>query len=135
MATPARATLAGRAQVEEVLKDAHRHAWELEPPDLAGFLADRLGRPTVARLTGATSPNSVTKWRLSKAVPERPRLDRMREAAMVYFSLTGIGLSEVNAEQWFRGANPVLGFRMPVDVLADGDLKSVIDAVRNHVTE
>ena len=135
MATTARATLAGRAQVEDVLKDAHRHAWELEPRDLAGFLADRLGRPTVARLTRATSPNSVTKWRLGKAVPERPRVDRMREAAMVYFSLTGIGLSEVNAAQWFRGANPVLEFRMPVDVLADGDLKSVIEAVRNHVAE
>lgn len=53
---------------------------------------------------------------------------------MVFFSLTGVGLSEVNAEQWFRGANPVLGFRMPVDVLADGGVKSVIDAVRNHVT-
>jgi hypothetical protein len=130
------ATLTQRtAEVEGVLKDAYHRAWAFEPPDLAGFLADRLGRPTVARLTGATSPNSVTKWRLRKAVPERPRVDRMREAAIIYFSLTGIGLSEVNAEQWFRGANPVLGFRMPVDVLADGDLKSVIDAVRNHATE
>lgn len=129
------ALLTRRPQVDTVLKEAHRHAWDLEPPQLAAFLADRLGRPTVARLTGATSLNSVTKWRLGKAVPERARVDRMRDAAIVYYSLTGIGLSEVNAEQWFRGANPILGFRMPVDVLADGDVKSVIDAVRNHVGE
>jgi len=135
MATLSRATLTRRVEVESVVKAAHRSAWELEPPDLAAFLADRLGRPTVARLTGATSPNSVTKWRLGKAVPERARVDRMRDAAIVYYSLTGIGLSKENAEQWFRGANPILGFRMPVDVLAEGDVKSVIDAVRNHAGE
>jgi hypothetical protein len=59
----------------------------------------------------------------------------MRDVAIVYYSLTGIGLSEVNAEQWFRGANPILAFRMPLDVLAQGDLKTVIDAVRNHAGE
>ena len=123
------------APVSALLEQAHREAYRLEPPQLAAFLANFLGRPTVARLTKTANPNTVTKWRLEKAVPEASRLERMREAYQIFWTLTHLGLSDVNAEQWLRGKNPVLGFRMPVDVLADGDFEVVIKAVKHFATE
>jgi hypothetical protein len=59
----------------------------------------------------------------------------MRETFQVFKVLVGIGLSDINAEQWFRGKNPVLGFRMPADVLADGDFEKVLTAVENLASE
>jgi hypothetical protein len=123
------------APVAQLLEQTHRDAYRMDPGDLAGLLADRLGRPTVARLTGTANPNTVTKWRTRKAVPENERIDRMREAYQVFFTLVGIGLNEVNAEQWFRGKNPVLNFAMPVDVLAKGKFDEVIAAVKNFASE
>ena len=121
--------------VANLLQQTHREAYRLDPAELAGALADRLGRPTVARLTGTANPNTVTKWRTRKAIPEDERVDRMREAYQVFFTLVGIGLNEVNAEQWFRGKNPVLNLAMPVDVLAKGDFDKVIAALRNFASE
>jgi hypothetical protein len=117
------------------ITEAHRESFKLEPHELAACLADKLGRPTLARLTQTSNPNTVTKWRTKKAIPENFRVDRMREAYQIFFALTRIGLSEINAEQWFRGKNPILGLRMPVDVLAEGQFELVVEAFKGLVVE
>ena len=92
----------------------------------------RLHLPSFA---GTANPNTVTKWRIGNATPEAARVDRMLEAFQIFKVLVGLGLSETNAEQWFRGKNPVLGLKMPVDVLATGDFGKVVEAVRSLASE
>jgi hypothetical protein len=51
---------------------------------------------------------------------------------MAYYALIDFGLTATNAEQWIRGANPVLDFAMPVDALREGRYADVLSAVKNH---
>jgi uncharacterized protein (DUF2384 family) len=122
--------------ISKVLREAHESAFVgLKDYDvLARYLADKLGRPTVARLTGTPDPNTITRWAMRKNEPGEARIDRMRHAAYVFNALVGLGLSETNARQWFRGANPSLGDEMPMDVLKRDDYQRVIAAVRSYAS-
>lgn len=129
-------TVVTREPIGQVLQKAHDAAFVAMAnyTDLARHLADKLGRPTVARLTGTPDPNTVTRWAMGRNQPGDARLDRMRHAAYVFNALVGLGLSETNARQWFRGANPTLGDEMPMDAIERGEFKQVIAAVRNHAS-
>lgn len=122
--------------ISQVLQEAHEAAFVglKEYDALARYLADKLGRPTVARLTGAPDPNTVTRWAMQRNEPSEARIDRMRHAAYVFNALVGLGLSETNARQWFRGANPSLGDEMPMDVIKRDDYQRVIAAVRSYAS-
>jgi hypothetical protein len=98
-------------------------------------LAHALGRPTLARMTNTPDLKTITRWSLGRNRPSSDRLERLRHAAMAYYGLIDLGLTPTNAEQWFRGANPVLDFAMPVDVLRDGRYADVLNAVKNHASE
>jgi hypothetical protein len=108
-----------RLPIDRVLERAHDHVYKgfETHAALVKELTHALGRPTVARLTGVPDLKTVTRWSLGRNQPSDDRLELLRNAAVFYFALLELGLTPTNAEQWFRGANPALGFEMPVDVL------------------
>jgi hypothetical protein len=124
-----------RAQVAKVLEKVHDRVYHTEDAALVKDLAQALGRPTLARLTDTPDLKTITRWSLGRNRPSADRLDRLRHAAMAYYALLDFGLTPTNAEQWFRGANPVLDFAMPVDALREGRYADVLGAVRNHASE
>jgi uncharacterized protein (DUF2384 family) len=124
-----------RPQIDAVLARAHERVYRVEDSPLVKDLAHALGRPTLARLTNTPDLKTITRWSLGRNRPSADRLERIRHAAVVYYALIDIGLSATNAEQWFRGANPVLGFVMPVDALSGGRYADVLNAVKNLASE
>ncbi|MBV8498396.1 MAG: hypothetical protein JO003_03990 [Candidatus Eremiobacteraeota bacterium] len=123
------------AQITRVLEKVHNRVYHTDDAALVKELADVLGRPTLARLTNTPDLKTVTRWSLGRNRPSADRLERLRHAAMVYYALIDFGLTPTNAEQWFRGANPILDFAMPVDVLREGRYADVLSAVKNHASE
>jgi hypothetical protein len=111
--------VAARLPIDRVLERAHDHVYKgfETHAALVKELTHALGRPTVARFTGVPDLKTVTRWSLGRNQPSDDRLELLRNAAVFYFALLELGLTPTNAEQWFRGANPALGFEMPVDVL------------------
>lgn len=129
--------VAARLPIDRVLERAHDHVYkEFEShAALVKELAQALGRPTVARLTGAPDLKTITRWSLGRNQPSDDRLELLRNAAVFYFALLELGLTPTNAEQWFRGANPALGFEMPVDALHQRRYAEVATALRNHASD
>jgi hypothetical protein len=124
--------VAARTQIDKIIERVHDRVYRAEDAALVKELAHALGRPTLARLTNTPDLKTITRWSLGRNRPSSDRLDRLRHAAMVYYALIDFGLTPVNAEQWFRGANPVLDFVMPVDALREGRYADVLIAVINH---
>ncbi|MGC2407472.1 MAG: hypothetical protein WA431_13775 [Candidatus Cybelea sp.] len=86
-------------------------------------------------MTGVPDLKTITRWSLGRNEPAGDRLDVLRNAAIFYYALLELGLTPTNAEQWFRGANPALGFSMPVDVLRERRYEDVATALLNHASE
>jgi hypothetical protein len=124
-----------RLPIVKILERAHARVYEISDAALAKDLAHALGRPTLARLTDTPDLKTITRWSLGRNRPSPDRLERLRHAAIAYYALLELGLSPTNAEQWFRGANPVLDFIMPVDALREGRYADVLMAVKNHASE
>ncbi len=124
-----------RPQIAKVLEKVHDRVYRAEGAALVKELAHALGRPTLARLTSTPDLKTITRWSLGRNRPSADRLDRLRHAAMAYYALIDFGLTATNAEQWFRGANPVLDFAMPIDALREGRYADVLSAVKNHASE
>lgn len=129
--------LAARQPISAVLGRAHNFVYRefLDPASLVKALVRELGRPTIARLTGAPDLKTVSRWSLGRNPPSNERLDILRTAATFYYALLDLGLTPANAEQWFRGSNPALGFAMPVDVLRERRYEEVEAALLNHASE
>ena len=127
--------LVARIPIAKILDRVHDRVYHTDDADLIRELAQALGRPTLARLTSTPDLKTVTRWTMGRNRPSADRLDRLRHAAMAYFALLELGLTATNAEQWFRGANPVLDFVMPVDALREGRYADVLSAVKNHASE
>jgi hypothetical protein len=121
-----------RAPATRILQEAHDRVYHIDDAALVKELAHALGRPTLARITNTPDLKTITRWSLGRNRPSADRLDRLRHAAMAYYALIHSGFSPTNAEQWFRGANPVLDFTMPVDALCDGRYADVLSAVESH---
>jgi len=128
-------SVAARLPIDRVLERAHDHVYKQfqSHAALVKELARALGRPTVARLTGAPDLKTITRWSLGRNQPSDDRLELLRNAAVFYFALLELGLTPTNAEQWFRGANP--GFEMPVDALHQRRYAEVATALRNHASD
>ena len=129
--------LAARQPVSAVLGRAHDFVYRefQDPASLVKTLVHELGRPTIARLTGAPDLKTVSRWSLGRNPPSDERLDILRTAATFYYALLDLGLTPTNAEQWFRGSNPALEFAMPVDVLRERRYEEVKAALLNHASE
>ncbi len=129
--------VAARPSIDRALERAHDHVYKGFESNAAFVkeLMRALGRPTVARLAGVPDLKTVMRWSLGRNQPSEDRLELLRNAAVFYFALLELGLTPTNAEQWFRGANPALGFEMPVDVLHQRRYAEVAAAVRNHASD
>jgi hypothetical protein len=127
--------LIARTPSKRALEAAHHRVYDLDNAELIRDLAQALGRPTLARLTNTPDLKTVTRWSMGRNQPTGERLERLRHAGVVYYALLELGLTPTNAEQWFRGANPVLDFAMPVDVLSEGRYADVLNAVQSHASE
>lgn len=129
--------VAARLPIDLVLERAHDHVYKSFETNaaLVKELTRALGRATVARLTGVPDLKTVTRWSLGRNEPSADRLELLRNAAVFYFALLELGLTSTNAEQWFRGANPALGFEMPVDALHQRRYAEVAAALRNHASD
>lgn len=81
----------------------------------------------VARALG-TAPRSVTRWSTAKSTPRRDSEERLLELKAVVDLLRTV-MREEPARLWLRSPNPDLGWRKPLDVIAEGDYRSVIGVI------
>jgi putative toxin-antitoxin system antitoxin component (TIGR02293 family) len=89
--------------------------------------ADVVDGADVARVLG-TSPRSVTRWQAARTVPRRASEERLLELKAVVDLLRGV-LREEPARLWLRSPNPDLGYEKPLDVIARGEYRRVIDSI------
>ena len=115
----------------DVMLAAYAQAYRLDGRELVTYLKDALGRPLVAYIAGIADANNVSRWASGRANPDARIWNRLRSVATVHIALSAIVGSRESAAQWLTGANPRLGFKMPVDALRDGNDAEVFAAVRD----
>lgn len=81
----------------------------------------------VARALG-TAPRSVTRWTTAQTSPRRDSEERLLELKAVVDLLRTV-MREDAARLWLRSPNPDLEWRKPLDVIAEGDYRSVIGVI------
>jgi putative toxin-antitoxin system antitoxin component (TIGR02293 family) len=81
----------------------------------------------VARALGA-APRSVSRWTQAKATPRRDSEERLLELKAVVDLLRTV-MRDEPARLWLRSPNPDLGWRKPLDVIAEGDYRSVVGVI------
>ncbi len=128
-------TIVRAIPVRELIERAHAQVFEAPPIDVIREVVHALGRPTVARFTDTPDLKTVSRWTLERNEPTEERLQRIKQAAVAHRVLLDLGLSATNAEQWFRGANPSLGFTMPVDALRQERYADLFAAIASHAGE
>lgn len=114
---------------EPPFSNAHHRALEMTGPMLAAYLKAKIGRPLVARVTNARFANAVTRWEHG-AEPDRHALNRMQLVATLLFALEESFNDGGGAARWLTLDNPSLGFRAPIDALADGSVAEVFAVAR-----
>lgn len=81
----------------------------------------------VARALG-TAPRSVTRWTTAQTSPRRDSEERLLELKAVVDLLRTV-MREDAARLWLRSPNADLEWRKPLDVIAEGDYRSVIGVI------
>ncbi|MXY73799.1 MAG: DUF2384 domain-containing protein [Acidimicrobiia bacterium] len=79
----------------------------------------------LARVSAA-HPRSVLRWRVNNATPRRQTEERLLELRAVV-DLTRDVMRDDAARSWMRAPNPDLGYEKPLDLVATGQYKRVID--------
>jgi putative toxin-antitoxin system antitoxin component (TIGR02293 family) len=72
------------------------------------------------------NPRSVSRWRADAAVPRREAEERLLKLRVVV-DLTRQVMRDSAARLWLRSPNPDLGYEKPLDLIAQGHYKCVID--------
>lgn len=83
-----------------------------------------------------SNPRSVSRWRAQTAVPRREAEERLLELRAVV-DLARKVMRDDAARLWMRSPNPDLGYRKPLELIAEGRYQDVIDlllAVAEGVT-
>lgn len=81
----------------------------------------------VAQITGTTT-RSVSRWAASQATPRREAEDRLLELKAVIDLLRCV-LRDESARLWLRSPNPDLDWRKPLELIAEGEYRKVIDSI------
>lgn len=89
-----------------------------------------LTQSTIARATG-TSPRSVRNWEITSSIRETND-DRLRELREIVLLLSET-LTARGVGQWLRARNRLLKGHRPIDLLANGKIKSVRNAAKAYV--
>jgi len=87
-------------------------------PLTAGELADIVG----------VKERQVHNWSSGTNNPKGKAKDRLLEVSYIVRQLSDIYLPE-GVEIWLHGRNESIGGQRPVDLLRDGDFRTVLDAV------
>jgi uncharacterized protein (DUF2384 family) len=96
------------------------------PPRLIRLFPARF----IARATGA-NVRTAERWRSGQSPQTRFR-DRIGELQAV-LDLLGRGMTDVAKRDWLEAPNAVLGWRRPIDRLAQGDFDAVRGAAESYV--
>lgn len=91
---------------------------------LAGDLVDTVD---VARIAH-TSPRSVVRWQTGAVSPRRESEERLLELKAV-LDLARRFLPETSARRWLRTPVPDLDYEKPIDLIADGEWRRVVDTL------
>lgn len=89
----------------------------------------------IARVSG-TNPRSVLRWKADVAVPRRGAEERLLELRAVVDLMRQV-MRDSAARLWLRSPNPELGYEKPLELIAQGHYRRVIDlllAVAEGVT-
>jgi hypothetical protein len=116
--------------LDSLFANAHRRALEMTGPMLAAYLKAKIGRPQVARVTNVRFANTVTRWERGTE-PDRHALNRMQLAATLLLALEDAFDDPGGAARWLTLDNPSLGFRAPIDALAEGAVGEVFAVARS----
>lgn len=81
----------------------------------------------VAQVAGTTA-RSVLRWQSAESEPRRDAEDRMLELAAV-LDLAATVMPRASARLWLRTPVPDLDWRKPLDVIAAGKFREVIDSL------
>ncbi len=81
----------------------------------------------VARIADST-PRSVARWQSGAANPRRASEERLLELKAV-LDLARQTLPEPAARHWLRTPVPDLDYKKPIDVIADGQWRRVVDTL------
>lgn len=83
--------------------------------------------PDVARVLG-TTPRSVTRWSSAGSLPRRNNEERLLELKATIDALRKV-MSEDAARLWLRSPIPALDYRKPIELLEQGEYRTVIGAI------
>ena len=89
------------------------------------YQGDVVDTTDVARVSD-TNPRSVSRWRAQGALPRRDAEERLLELRAVV-DLARRVMRDDAARFWLRAPNPDLGYSKPLDVVAAGEYRRVID--------
>ena len=81
----------------------------------------------LARVSAA-HPRSVIRWRSSEVTPRRRTEERLLELRAVIDLVRSV-MRDDAARVWMRAPNPDLGYEKPLDLVATGQYKRVIQLV------
>ena len=91
------------------------------------FVGDLVDAADVARVAGA-SPRSVVRWRAGDVSPRRETEDRLLELNAVLDLARRVFRDDV-ARKWLRSPIPALDYEKPLDLLARGDWRRVVNTL------
>ena len=91
------------------------------------FLGDLVDAIDVARVAG-TSPRSVIRWRAGDANPRRETEERLLELKAVLDLARRVFRDDV-ARQWLRSPVPDLDYEKPLELVASGDWRKVVNSL------
>lgn len=109
-------------------RTAHRHeSWSVA--QVARYLNETVG-PKLTAYTVGKSAQTVGRWASGAQTPPQPEVEsRLRAVFQIVQLLTEVDSRHV-ARAWLIGMNPQLEDRSPAEVIADGDVRSVMAAAR-----
>ena len=102
---------------------------------MTGLLAhlyegDVVDSTDVARVSSA-HPRSVARWQADGSAPRREAEDRLLELRAVV-DLARRVMRDGAARVWMRAPNPALDYEKPLDLVARGDYRTVVDVGANR---
>ncbi|WP_419837720.1 antitoxin Xre/MbcA/ParS toxin-binding domain-containing protein [Candidatus Poriferisodalis sp.] len=89
------------------------------------YEGDVLDTADLARVSDA-NPRSVVRWRTDETAPRREAEERLLELRAVV-DLTRSVIRDDAARLWLRSPNPGLGYEKPLDLVAQGEYRRVVD--------
>ncbi len=102
---------------------AHEESLRLTFPELVTQLTSLIGRKLTAYVAGVKDVRALDRW-MSGAQPYGEAESRLRLAFQIVRTLAKNDPPRI-VQAWLMGVNPVLGDRVPLRLLRDGDIDIV----------